>query len=64
MVMEFTSGLTEVNLKETGKKIRSLDTEFTIGKTAEFTRGIGNKIICMVKVFINGQMEDNMKAST
>ena len=48
MDMEFTSGLTEVNLKETGKKIRSLDTEFTIGKTAEFTRGIGNKIICMI----------------
>lgn len=64
MGMEFTSGLTEVNLKETGKKIRSLDMEFTTGKTAEFTRGIGNKIICMVKVFTNGQMEDNMKAST
>jgi hypothetical protein len=34
---------------------------FTIGKTVEYMKVIGNKIICMVKVSTSGPMEENMK---
>jgi hypothetical protein len=37
---------------------------FTIGRMEEYMKVIGNKIICMVKVSINGQMEENMKEAT
>lgn len=61
MVTEFTSGQTEVNSKEIGKKIKSLAMVFTTGRMEESMKATGNKIICMDKVCINGQMEDNMK---
>ena len=61
MVMEFTNGLTEVSSKEIGKRIKSLGTAFTTGRTEEFTKATGNKIICTVKVCISGLMEGNMK---
>jgi len=32
---------------------------FTIGKMEEFMKAIGYKIICMVKVIINGLMVEN-----
>jgi hypothetical protein len=57
-------GQTEVSSKVTGKKIKSQVLVFTIGKMVEYTKGIGNKIICMVKVSTNGQMEENMKVHT
>ena len=63
MGMEFTNGQTVVSSKETGKKTKLQATEFTTGKMEEFTKAIGNKIICMVKVCISGLMEDNMKVS-
>jgi hypothetical protein len=57
-------GLTEVNSKVTGKKIKSQVSEFTIGKMVEYMRDTGNKIICMVKVSTSGQMEGNTKDPT
>ena len=54
-------GLTEVSSKVTGKKIKLQVLAFTIGKTVEYTKVIGNKIICMVKVSTSGPMEENMK---
>ena len=59
MAMGFINGLMVVNLKELGKRIKSLVMVFTIGKMAEFMKAIGYKIICMVKVIINGLMEEN-----
>lgn len=63
MVMEFINGLTEVSLKETGRKTKSQDTEFTTGKMEEYMKDTGNKIICMDKVYISGQMVDNTRAN-
>jgi len=57
-------GPTEVSSKVTGKKIKLQVLAFTIGKTVEYTNVIGNKIICMVKVYTNGLMEENMKVLT
>ena len=59
MAMGFINGLMVVNLKELGKRIKSLVMVFTIGKMAEFMKDIGYKIICMVKVIINGLMEES-----
>ena len=49
----------EANSKVLGKKIKSLVMVFTIGKMVESMKAIGYKIICMVKVIINGLMEEN-----
>jgi len=57
-------GQTEASSKVTGKKIKLQVLAFTTGKTAEYMKDIGNKIICMVKVSTNGPMEENMKAPT
>lgn len=35
--------------------------EYIIGRTEEYMKDTGNKIICMVKDFINGLMVVNMK---
>ena len=59
MAMGFINGQMVVNSKELGKKIKSLVMVFTIGKMVEFMKAIGYKIICMVKVIINGLMEEN-----
>ena len=59
MAMGFINGLMVANLKELGKRIKSLVMVFTIGKMAEFMKAIGYKIICMVKVIINGLMVEN-----
>ena len=61
MVTVCINGQTVVNLKVTGKKIKSRGTESTIGRMVEFMKDTGIKIICMDKGCINGQMEDNMK---
>ena len=57
--MGFINGQMAVNSKELGKKIKLLVMVFTIGKMAEFMKVIGYKIICMVKVIINGLMVEN-----
>ena len=57
-------GLTEVNSKVTGKKIKSQVLEFTIGKMVEYMKDTGNKIICMVKDSTSGQMVENTKDPT
>ena len=62
MAMEFIHGQMEVSLKVIGIKIRFLDMEYTIGKTAEFIMVTGKKIICMVRVITNGQTAANTKA--
>ena len=59
MAMGFINGQMVVNSKELGKKIKSLVMEFTIGKMVEFMKAIGYKIICMVKVIINGLTVEN-----
>ena len=61
MGMAFTNGLTEVNSKVIGRRIKLQGMVCIIGRMEEFTRDIGSKIICTVKVCINGPMEDNMK---
>ena len=61
MAMEFIHGQMEVSLKVIGIKIRFLDMEYTIGKTAEFIMVTGKKTICTDKVITNGQMVVSMK---
>jgi len=61
--MEYTNGPMEVNLKETGKRIRLQGTESIIGKMEESMKVTGTKIICTDKAYINGLTEDNMKVT-
>ena len=40
-----------------------MGTENTTGMTAEFIKDTGLRIICMVKAFINGLMDEHMKVN-
>lgn len=61
MDMEFINGLMEVYIKEIGTKIKYLDTENITGMMVGLIKGIGWIIICTVKEYICGWMEENMK---
>ena len=61
MVMGYITGQMVVNSRAIGKIIKSQALVFIIGPTEEHLKVIGNKTICMVKEFINGQMVENTK---
>jgi hypothetical protein len=62
MVTESTNGRTEVFIKGTGLKTKFLVMENIFGMIKEHIKDIGKIIICMVKEFTNGPMEENTKA--
>ena len=64
MAMAYTPGPTAVNSKVTGKKIKSLDMVYTLGRMDECMKATGNKTICMVKDIINGRTAENTKDNT
>ena len=63
MATAFTIGQMVAILKVTGNKIKSQGLVTIIGRTEEYTRDTGNKIICMGKDFINGPMVVNTKVA-
>ena len=56
-------GLMALNLKETGKIIKSQDSVFTIGRMAELTKAIGKTTTCTEREHTNGQIKENIKDS-
>ena len=60
-VVASSCGLTEALIKAIFLKIISMDTVFTSGQTAEFTKALGRTIKCTAMVFSRGQMEGGMK---
>ena len=62
MAMVSTNGQMEVYIKEPGIKIKFQNTVNILGMTEGHTRDTGWTIICMVKVYIDGPTEENMKA--
>ena len=64
MVMAFTSGPTEVFIKEIGIKTRYQAMVNITGMMGEHIKVTGSTIICMVKVSTNGPMVVNTRVST
>ena len=62
--MEYTLGRIKAYSMAIGETIKSPALVFTNGTMAESMKGIGLKMICMVKVCISGQMEDHTKAAS
>ena len=61
MDMVYTNGQMGVCTKEPGIKIKSQNTESILGMMEGRIRDTGLTTICMVKVFIGGPTEENMK---
>ena len=62
--MDFISGRMVVYIKATGLKTKFKVMANISGMIKEHFKGIGQITICMVPVFIIGQMEDDMKETT
>ena len=61
MDMANTFGMMVQCMKENGMRIKLMDVEFMFGLMVVNTTGSGKTIICMVREFIHGKMEECMK---
>lgn len=64
MVKVHTHGRMAHNILERGTKIEFMETENTLGTTADNTRVIGKTTIWTAMVYILGKMEESMRVST
>ena len=53
-----------VHMLDSGKKNKLMDMENTLGKMEELMQVNGKIIICVEKVYINGQTEANIQANS